>query len=357
MSDGVLLVSPAPDAGGVGQYADQLAGELNDTIANRLFLDRDGGPKQFVVQAVKTGRTDASVVHIQHVYGLFGSKSIYMWLFFPLVWTLLRLRGRSLVLTVHEVWTEQTVASPLRSLKLGYIRVVNWALGRVATTVVFLSESAASEFSPAPQNTAVVPHGVDLGTPDIDQPDARDRFGYEPEDVVVAQLGYINRRKGPDVFVELAQESEQWEFLLAGGPRKAELEPFYRELLGTAPANVTATGHLEAEAFHAAFSAADVVVLPYRTITQSGIFNWCAAYGLPVVASDIPYFSELAHEFDCVELFPVEDVEQASERLSTVISETHRREELETNISQYASQHSLESVASEYRAIYEGVRK
>ena len=55
-------------------------------------------------------------------------------------------------------------------------------------------------------------------------------------------------------------------------------------------------GQLRQETFDTILSAADVVVLPYKITSQSGILAHCLAFGRPVVTSDTPAMRELISE-------------------------------------------------------------
>src|SRR6185437_7650522 len=52
---------------------------------------------------------------------------------------------------------------------------------------------------------------------------------------------------------------------------------------------------VEADAY---FAAADVVVLPYRSSSQSGVLHLAMEYGLPVVATRVGGLAEAAAAYD-----------------------------------------------------------
>jgi glycosyltransferase involved in cell wall biosynthesis len=64
------------------------------------------------------------------------------------------------------------------------------------------------------------------------------------------------------------------------------------------------------------FERADVVVLPYRSVTGSGVVPLAWHYGKPVVASDLPGFSELVSHGDNGWLVPPGDVSELARTLA-----------------------------------------
>jgi glycosyltransferase involved in cell wall biosynthesis len=170
----------------------------------------------------------------------------------------------------------------------------------------------------------------------------------------VTQHGFVNPRKGCETFLELARGLPDREFLLAGGPRTDEHRRYYEVIREAAPANVQVTGRLSDDEFHAAFAASDLAVLPYRAIYQSGILNWCAAYGLPVVASDVPYFIVIRREYGAPETVHRTDRETVVAAVRRLLDDTVARETLADAIRSYARDNDLREVADRYRSIYAG---
>ena len=55
--------------------------------------------------------------------------------------------------------------------------------------------------------------------PYVPKADAKQQFGIDPDDMVVAIPGFIRPPKGHDIFVEVARHLPECEFLVAGGAR------------------------------------------------------------------------------------------------------------------------------------------
>ena len=76
------------------------------------------------------------------------------------------------------------------------------------------------------------------------------------------------------------------------------------------------------------FFASDIVVLPYKSITQSGVLQIAYAFGKPVVATDLAGFSEAVVEGKNGYLFSYEDTQALSNILINLISDEAKIERM-----------------------------
>ena len=364
-----LVSNPPDDASGTGNYAAQLAAALGTAIdVDRISVPVDTlSPLPFLSAVMDSSSGNADAVHVQFDYVVFGPRGAYAFLFFPLLYVASRVRSIPVVVTAHEALNGELVSPPLSPVKRGYVRALNRTIAAAADHVVFLSEQAEDRFtaSLSIDSATVIPHGVAVDPPmDGDPAEAKRRFGFEPDDTVVVEPGYVSPRKGTDVFVSLAERCPEYEFLVAGGPPREKHRPFFDELRDRAPDNVTLTDRLPEETFHAAFAAADAALLPYREVAQtgvvnpvnqSGVFNVCAGHTVPVAASDCPRFRAVNGRWDCPRLFDPDDLEDVERALRTIL-EDGEAERLRAALSEYARANSFERVAEEHVAIYGEVR-
>jgi D-inositol-3-phosphate glycosyltransferase len=102
---------------------------------------------------------------------------------------------------------------------------------------------------------------------------------------VISFLGYLRNYKGLDLVLECLKDPgirEKGRFLIAGDGRCTELA----ELAGL-PEVTVINRHLENHEFVACIRRSDLVLLPYRRISQSGILLTCVTEGVPVLASNV----------------------------------------------------------------------
>ena len=134
----------------------------------------------------------------------------------------------------------------------------------------------------------VIPHGafahLAAGSP------GEQRTPFQTEKPVVLCFGLIRPYKGIDVLLEAWRGIDDAELWIAGMPRMD-----IAALRAAAPAGVRFVprfiGDQELPAY---FRRADLVVLPYREIDQSGVLFTALAFGRPLLLSDVGGFSEMA---------------------------------------------------------------
>jgi len=343
----VSILAPPDDHGGIGRYAKQLRMRIADTVnTTHIPLYETLGIMNYAQAALRA--TESDVVHVQFEYGLFRPKLLYAWVFFPVLFLRARLRDVPVIITVHEVWTPDIVGQ----VQYVYVWLVHLLLAITATRLVFMTEAAEADFRP--RNVAAdiqIPHGVDTdAVRDIEPREARSAFGYDSDDTVIAQIGYVSPRKGTEEFLSLAGRNPEYEFLLAGGPLRDEDVQYFEEAVEMAPENVYATGVLSDEMFHAAFIATDVAVLAYHDIRQSGILNWCFAYGVPVVCRAIDRFEALAAQGAPLVLFDdCEDYPSIDGAIDTVLVEAAGRSE---SMQAFGAEQDFSYVAKQYLDLY-----
>lgn len=355
----VTFIATAADGScGIGTYTGELRPHIRSDVDDELVQVQlaSVNPLSYLRAALSAGLRDTDVIHIQHEYGIYGPKSLMSWLFFPLIHLLTTFRGVPVVVTMHSAWNSETIGPPAVGLKRIYVALNNRLLATTADHLIFLSENSKELFEESvgvsPEKYSVLAHGVPTETVDLDQSDAKARFGYDPADTLIVEPGYVRKEKGSDTFVELASRLPEYEFLLAGGVPPGADPSFLDELESNSPENVQTTGILDNDRFQAVFRAADLVVLPYRSIHQSGVFNWCVAYGLPVVASDIDYFRRISDRYGCVHIINRADIECTVKDVKELIENEISLNNLAENMLEYKRSQSMDEVASQHVEIY-----
>jgi glycosyltransferase involved in cell wall biosynthesis len=151
-----------------------------------------------------------------------------------------------------------------------------------------------------------LPHGT-VGVATFSDDDvARVRALYRIHKPLVLSLGFTSSDKGTDVLLDAApavsaSRNHDVQFLIAGAPRKRQglfrlmgrrdvkfqqrLESQARE---TPNVEISFSGFVDDRDVAPLLFTADVVALPYRRITQSGIANLALSSRAVVVSSDLP---------------------------------------------------------------------
>jgi glycosyltransferase involved in cell wall biosynthesis len=216
-------------------------------------------------------------------------------------------RGGELVWSVHE-WLPHDCEFPGVEVEL------RRRLVELATAVHVLHGSTADEVAGLypldAERTFVVEHPLYSGVyPDyVGRESARRLLGVSGDEVVLLGFGAIRPYKGFDRLVELVPRLRAGtglpiRVILAGpGYRTVDNQPLLDLVAGTPGVSITDRA-VPDEYVQVLFRAADVVVLPYRQVLNSGVLMLALTFGCPSVAPENPVTrdtmgSGLVHLFD-----------------------------------------------------------
>ncbi len=256
---------------------------------------------------------------------------------------------RPVVLTAHDV-TPREVRPGARGGTPAVLRAVD--------AVIVHSQAGArrvvAQAAVPADRVHVIPHGAftHLATlPDGPRPPALE--GLEGRRVVLF-FGLVRPYKGVDLLVEaLAGTPDDVVLLVVGMPRTplAPLERRAREL-GLAD-RVRFVPRFVADAdVGAYFRRADVAVLPYREIEQSGVLYTALAFGTPLVLSAAGGFPEIA-ERGAARLVEPGNVESLrTELVGLLDDEPARRALSQAALALAAGDHSWERAAALTEDLY-----
>ncbi len=189
---------------------------------------------------------------------------------------------------------------------------------RNARAFITLSEAVRDALQPFADHRPIFVAGppipdfyYDIGTVPS-QLEARQHLGIPSDAEVLLFFGYVRRYKGLDVLIEALaiarQRRPRLRLLVAG--EFYENEQKYREqiaALGLEPYVTVANQYIPNEAVGMYYRAADVVVLPYREATQSGILATAYTFQRPVIATAVGGLQELVVEGKTGLIVPPED--------------------------------------------------
>ena len=161
-------------------------------------------------------------------------------------------------------------------------------------------ERELQEFLPGAPSR-FVPHPIyEIFGQAIPKARARDQLSL-PSSQVILFFGYIRPYKGLDILLRalpLVLQRHPVTLLVVGESYEGTAHYLGRTReLGIADSVVLHTEYVPNDSVSMYFSACDVVVLPYRSATQSGIVQIAYQFGRPVIATDVGGLSEVVlHE-------------------------------------------------------------
>jgi glycosyltransferase involved in cell wall biosynthesis len=256
-------------------------------------------------------------------------------------WALLP-RGRPLVITAHDVLPREPRPGQRHGQRRLYERfdavVVHSEHGRARLT---------GELGIAPDRVHVIPHGAFEHL--AEAPPAPTPFPAELP--VVLCFGLMRPYKGIDLLLEAWRGIEGAELWVAGMPRM-DIAP----LQAMAPAGVRFVPRfIGDDELPAYFRRADLVVLPYREIDQSGVLFTALAFGRPLLLSDVGGFPEVAAT-GAARTFPSGDVSALQGALRELIGDPGARARLASRAAELAAgEYGWAQIGRRTMALYESL--
>jgi D-inositol-3-phosphate glycosyltransferase len=166
-----------------------------------------------------------------------------------------------------------------------------------------MKRELAESFRVPERAITVIPFGINNSVPDtaITPAQARQRLGIAPGERAILFFGNIGPYKGLDLllaaFQRLAAENPAYRLIIAGLPRGG-WESYWtgvRQAIDADASHARVTlriDYIPDDETELYFKAADVLVLPYRHVFQSGVLFLSYSFGLPVIATDIASLRE-----------------------------------------------------------------
>ncbi|MFN8075525.1 MAG: glycosyltransferase [Kineosporiaceae bacterium] len=218
----------------------------------------------------------------------------------------LKARGCKVLWTVHNVL-------PHESHHLEQELALCRFLAEHADLVHVMGEATFDAVQPHytldPARAVTIPHSSYEGVyPDfITREVARERLGLGPDDVVLLSLGGVRPYRGLgrllDIFDELSARDPRLRLIVAGKPSIHGDVETLMDRCTAHPRIVAMFEHVPEADLQLYNRAADIAVLPYKAILNSGAFTLAETFGLAVVAPAAGNLlaaagREHVHEFD-----------------------------------------------------------
>ncbi len=234
-----------------------------------------------------------------------------------------RLLGLRVVVTAHDVEAfKQGLSIPL------FVRYAYRLAHRVIAHSQIAKRELMGDLGISDKKIDVVLHGnyTDNVQKYLTRDAARAHFGFLPEQRILVFFGQIKDVKGLDILLNgfaLARQNDKSLHLLIGGRVWKTDFSKYAEIIAQNDLTAHCTLHIryipdaEVPFF---YRCADLVVLPYSRIYQSGVVLEAMSYGCAVLVSDIDGMLEAVEDERTGFVFKNQDAQHLAQRVGEVFS-------------------------------------
>ena len=212
-----------------------------------------------------------------------------------------RLCGRRIAMTVHNVNVRKRDGKDT-ALNRATLRMQYHLCDRLFVHTEQMKRELSTEFAVVEGSISVIPFGINNTVPDtgITTRDSRARLGLPTNGKVVLFFGNIARYKGVEVLIDAVKVVEQRLpelcVVIAGRPKGDD--SYWGDVndridvLGLGMRVKRCIEYIPDADTEIYFKAADILVLPYRHVFQSGVLFLAYNFGLPVIAANIASISD-----------------------------------------------------------------
>jgi glycosyltransferase involved in cell wall biosynthesis len=275
-----------------------------------------------------------------------------------------RLLGKKVVLTAHNVNIGRRDSSDSWLNRIS-LKIQYGLSDHIFTHTERMKSELAADFRIPEDKVSVIPFGINNTVPksSLSSAEAKRQLGVSSNDKVMLFFGNIAPYKGLEhlisAFTKLLKRDRSYRLLIVGRPKG---RTDYWERIQQTIANsgigdcvVEKIEYVADETTELYFKAADVLVLPYTRVFQSGVLFLGYSFGLPVIAADVGTLKEEIIEGKTGFLFKPQDSSDLASAIRRYFASElfNDLENRRLEITGYANErYSWDKVASITRAVY-----
>jgi glycosyltransferase involved in cell wall biosynthesis len=275
-----------------------------------------------------------------------------------------KLLGKKIAFTAHNV-------------NAGKRDLNDWWLNRISLKIQYnlsdhvfvhtngMKSELIADFRIPEDKVSVIPFGINNTVPNssLSSVEAKRQLGLSSSDKIMLFFGNIAPYKGLEyliaAFAELLKKDRSYRLLIVGKPKGRE--SYWNEIRRTTAHSgigdrlVEKIEYVPDEVTELYFKAADVLVLPYAYVFQSGVLFLGYSFGLPAIAADVGSLREEVIEGKTGFMFRPRDSSDLASKIEEYFKSElfHNLETRRPDIKKYANErYSWSEVAALTTAVY-----
>jgi len=275
-----------------------------------------------------------------------------------------RLLGKRVVFTAHNVNAGKRDSND-SSLNRALLKIQYGLCDHIFVHTEGMKTEMTSEFRIPGSKISVIPFGVNNTVPNtsLSSAEAKRQLGIGKNDKALLFFGNIAPYKGLEYLVaafdQLLKVDRSYRLLVVGKPKGPE--SYWNEVRRAitssdiADRTIAKIEYVPDEDTELYFKAADVLILPYAHVFQSGVLFLGYSFGLSAIAADVGSLKEEIIEGETGLIFKPRDSSDLARKIDTYFNSElfHNLESRRAEIKAYANErYSWDKVAAITTAIY-----
>jgi D-inositol-3-phosphate glycosyltransferase len=208
-----------------------------------------------------------------------------------------RLLGKKIVFTAHNVNAAKRDSNDT-IVNRASLRIQYHLAHHIFVHTERMQRELVAEFGVPKSEISVIPFGINNTSPTtaMTSSEAKQRLRVSTSDKTALFFGQIAPYKGLeyliDAFSDVTKRNESYRLIIAGKVKQGQRD-YWNEIRRKIAINeiqhriIERIEHIPDEEVELYFKAADVLVVPYVQIFQSGVPFLAYSFGLPVIATDV----------------------------------------------------------------------
>jgi glycosyltransferase involved in cell wall biosynthesis len=342
---------------GIADTSEQLVNELHkceDIKIKVIPITNTQSKNPFYFIKLLNGIKKDQITHIQYQPALFGLLPIPLVEvnYIPLVMTILKLRGNSIITTIHEAGLN----SWINSFILKFLNLSDKIIVHNNKMIEILNNEGIDE-----DKMVEIP----LGTSKVhilDKNECKTKL-HVLDKRIITIFGFISKNKGHDLIIEILPDLDKNTILfVAGGARTPDQEKYKDSLINKVKSlglenRVKFLDFVDKKDLPVIASATDLFIYPYRWIVASAALSLGLSYRIPTITSDLSYFKGIKDKYDCIELFENGNKQELLIKIKELMNNQERQNYLKKRCEEFYDKTSWKAVALETESIYLKVNK
>jgi glycosyltransferase involved in cell wall biosynthesis len=275
-----------------------------------------------------------------------------------------RMLGKKIVLTVHNVNAGKRDLNDSFLNRLS-LRIQYNLCHHIFVHTEGMKSELVSDFAVTADKVSVIPFGINNTVPktDLTSDEAKRMLGVADSDKTLLFFGNIAPYKGLEylvsAFTELLNKDRSYRLIIVGRPKGSE--GYWKQIhegiarSGIRDRIIQRIEYIPDEETEVYFKAADVLILPYAHVFQSGVLFLGYSFGLPAIAADVGTLKNEIIEGETGFVFKVRDSSDLARKIEKYFKgELFRNlETRRAHIKVYANErYSWDKVAAITTAVY-----